>query len=164
MEDGWSRVQRRKTSANKANGVVTNLFVTDIPNGVTKTEFKKIFYPFGRLSDVNFEGKRDRNGKNFGFIRFVGVSDVRELERKLNGTKCRNNSLEVNVERRKRNPPAKQFQANKQVPFSSKVNVNGGGNPIRNVGGSFKDGRSFADVTGKHCDPPTPFKVSPPPL
>lgn len=45
------------------------------------------------------EIEKGKNGRYFGFICFDVVADPKELEIKLNGAKCRNNILEVNITR-----------------------------------------------------------------
>lgn len=80
----------------------TSYIVSNIPTGATKEEFRRIFNSHGKLSDVYFGGRKGKNVKNFGFIRFRGVSDKKVLEAHLNGTICRNNKLEINIVRHER--------------------------------------------------------------
>lgn len=122
------------------------------PTGATKVDIKKIFSPFGKLTDVYFGEKSGRNGKNFGFIRFVDVPDVKVLQEQLNRILCRNNKLEINVERHKRkDAPNNPIPVRKQFPTYSKV----ASNSIWNTSGGFRDGGSFAEVV-RHKAGPTP--------
>lgn len=107
MDGGeWTEVRRRNPSDNrKENESESSYFVTNIPDRATKSEFRKIFSRFGRLSDVYFGGKKGVNGKCFGFIRFQGVEDTKEMESMLNGTKCRNNTLKINIAKHERKIP-----------------------------------------------------------
>ena len=105
-EDGWTYVQRRKTTATREIPEdETTFYVTNIPHRATKKEFRSIFSKFGRLSDIYFGSRKGKNGKNFGFIRFVGVENVKAKEAELNGTKCRYATLEINIAKHQRKPP-----------------------------------------------------------
>ncbi|CAI9274475.1 unnamed protein product [Lactuca saligna] len=114
-EDEWMQVRRRKHQQRRVPmSDETTFFVTNIPNGATKTEFKKIFSSFGRLSDVFFVDKKGKDRKNFGFIRYLGVESVKEMEPKLNGVKCIKNILEINLEKHGRKVPLRgHFQSNR---------------------------------------------------
>ncbi|XP_023754450.1 uncharacterized protein LOC111902872 [Lactuca sativa] len=99
-EDGWTQVcRKRPQSRREQRPEETTFFVTNIPDGTTKAEFRTIFSSFGKLSDIYFGEKKGKNRKNFGFIRFLEVDYTQEMESKLNGTRCRNNVLEINIER-----------------------------------------------------------------
>lgn len=96
------------------------------------------FSRYGKLMDVYFGDRKGKNGKNYGFIRFVDVLDAKDMETKINREKCINNILEVNIVRHGRKahqirPMHKWF-----VP------------PIQNFTTSdeFVDKRSYAEVTG----------------
>ncbi|CAH1420760.1 unnamed protein product [Lactuca virosa] len=59
--DGWTEVRRRKTPAKFQTGLdETSFFVSNIPTGATKEEFRKIFNLFGGLTDIYFGGKKGR--------------------------------------------------------------------------------------------------------
>ncbi|CAH1441893.1 unnamed protein product [Lactuca virosa] len=101
----------------------------------------ELFSPFGKLIDIYFGEKKGKNGKNFGFIRFVDVPNVRALEQQLNGTKCRNSMLEINVEKHKRKEAQpKPIPVRKPPPTFSNASYH-----AKNT----RDGRSFAEVV-KH--------------
>lgn len=96
-----AEVRPRKTTTIKGSTTEeTTFFFTNISNGATKTESRKIFSRMGRLSDIYFGGNKGKNGKNYGFIRFLEVLDAKDLESKLNGVTFRNNKLEINIARR----------------------------------------------------------------
>ncbi|CAH1439809.1 unnamed protein product [Lactuca virosa] len=153
-EVGWTHAQRRKTPAN--NNVI-NFYVTNIPTGVTKAEFKEIFSPFGKLIDIYFGEKKGKKGKNFGFIKFVDVPNVRGLEQQLNGTRCRNNMLEINVEKHK----IKVAQPN-PIPVRKPLPTfyNNASYPARNT----RDERSFDEVVKHKAGPITPLQAPTPPI
>ncbi|CAH1447309.1 unnamed protein product [Lactuca virosa] len=151
MGEGWTQVRQRKAPANHRFGLEeTSFFVSNIPTGATKDEFRKIFNSFGKLTDIYFGGRKGKNGKNFGFIRYSGVDDKRTLEAKLNGTVCRSNKLEINIAKHERTLPKtnnRKFQSS--IPF--KVNV----------GGGFVGNRSYAEVAGAGAEPEIPQNQSP---
>ncbi|GKU91816.1 hypothetical protein SLEP1_g5631 [Rubroshorea leprosula] len=41
------------------------------------------FYKFGRVFDIYSPSRRSKKGRRFGFVRFLGVKDIKELERRL---------------------------------------------------------------------------------
>ncbi|CAI9293109.1 unnamed protein product [Lactuca saligna] len=68
----------------------------------------------GRLLDIYFGSNKGKNWENYGFIRFIRVSDIKALESKLNGVACRNNNLEINVARHgQKTPPLPPNKINK---------------------------------------------------
>ncbi|KAL4566368.1 hypothetical protein LXL04_030483 [Taraxacum kok-saghyz] len=86
----------------------------------TKGEIQKLFGKFGRLTDVFMGLKIGKNGKHFVFIRFAGVKDDVELERKLNGTTLRGKKLEINISihERKKNPRV-HTSVNRRMPSTT---------------------------------------------
>ncbi|CAH1451199.1 unnamed protein product [Lactuca virosa] len=83
---------------------------------------------------------KEKNGKNYGFVRFLGVEDVKNLESKLHGVICRNNILEVNIARHGRKAPHEPIRHKSRPPTTM------GTHNI--VGSGFVDNRSYAQVTG----------------
>ena len=82
-EHGWSEVRRRKPATKADNGVVASFFVSNVPEKVTKGELRHPFATFGVISDIYFGNRKGKNGKNFAFVRFQGVKDVKQLEKEL---------------------------------------------------------------------------------
>ncbi|KAL4576476.1 hypothetical protein LXL04_012570 [Taraxacum kok-saghyz] len=144
-EEKWTQVQRRKHPATNTGGRRTNFYVTNIPQGATKAEFTSIFSSFGKLVDIYFGEKKGRNGKNFGFIRFEGVEDEKQLEQKLNSAKCRSNYFEVNIERHRRKDP----QTDKRQGDAARTRQPGTANTTSTHVGGFRDQRSYAEAMGK---------------
>lgn len=106
--------------------------------GATKEEFRRIFNPFGTLSDIYFGGRKGKNGKNFGFIRFTGGTDTKTLEARLNGTLCKNNKLEINIVKHERETSKAFTKIGNNFPVQKSIPVKGG----------FVRRRSYAEVTG----------------
>ncbi|GKV09171.1 hypothetical protein SLEP1_g20713 [Rubroshorea leprosula] len=57
------------------------------------------FLKFGRVYDIYSPSRRSRNGSRFGFVRFLGVTDKKELERKLDQIRVGDQKLWVNMPR-----------------------------------------------------------------
>ncbi|CAH1445351.1 unnamed protein product [Lactuca virosa] len=105
-EGEWTKVRRRKTSpASNGNvGAITNFYVAGFPGCITKAELWKPFGRFGRVIDVYLGGKRDHRRQHFAFVRYMDVEDEKILEEKLQGTKCRDVTLSINLSKHKRKP------------------------------------------------------------
>ncbi|CAH1441689.1 unnamed protein product [Lactuca virosa] len=144
-EHGWTEVRRRKTTATAGNTTEEiTFFVTNIPNGAMRFEFRKIFSRWGKLSDIYFGGHKGKNGKNYGFIRFTGVPDAKDLESKLNGVACRNKKLEINIARHSRKtqpPPPGRTNPRTRTAASTQIKN-------RSHGGGHIDHRTYTQVTG----------------
>lgn len=130
---------RRHKPSEKRGEQETSFFVSNIPDRPSKSEFRRIFMPFGRLSDIYSGGNKSKAGKKFGFIRFMGVKDVKALESKLNGTKCRMNMLDINVAKHEKKLPNNLRQHTKPMGSNNWVAGNG-----------FVDNCSYAQVTGSN--------------
>ncbi|CAI9273456.1 unnamed protein product [Lactuca saligna] len=147
----WTQVRRKKTPANhRFRSDETSFFVSNIPTGATKDEFRRIFNAFGKLTDIYFGGRKGKNGKNFGFIRYSGVEDKRMLEAKLNGTICRSCMLEINIARHERAPP-ETINRKTHPPTHAKTKV----------GGGFVGNRSYAEVAGGNVGTEIPLNQAP---
>ncbi|KAM0035329.1 putative RNA recognition motif domain, nucleotide-binding alpha-beta plait domain superfamily [Helianthus debilis subsp. tardiflorus] len=78
---------------------VTKFFVTNLPQGCTPWERSEFVKVFGEVAGVYIAKKKDKVGNTFGFISFINVREVKELERALNGTKMGGSKLRVNIAR-----------------------------------------------------------------
>ncbi|CAI9266454.1 unnamed protein product [Lactuca saligna] len=137
--ENWTDVRRRKAPTKSQTGLdETSFFVLNIPTGVTKEEFRKIFKPFGELTDIYFGGRKGKNGKYFGFIRFKGVRDVGSLEAGLNGMLCRNHKLDINIAKHERKLPKSFIKTGSKNHKSTLIPA----------GGGFVGSRSYAKVIG----------------
>ncbi|KAL4562130.1 hypothetical protein LXL04_034324 [Taraxacum kok-saghyz] len=81
------------------------------PDGTKKEELSKTFGNFGRVADIYLGGRKDYQKKNSAFVRFAGVEDAKALEEKLQGIKCKEVVLAVNIAKHQR----------RQVPPSSRT-------------------------------------------
>ncbi|CAI9263778.1 unnamed protein product [Lactuca saligna] len=66
-----------------------------------------------KVMDVYFGLKKDFHKRNFAFVRYADIRDVKEMELKLQSIKCRGKTLEVNISKQQRKTQQYQYQ----VPF-----------------------------------------------
>lgn len=99
MEEVWTEVRRKtwEKNYNRKAEETTTFFVTNVPMEATKGEMQKTFEKHGKLTDVYMGQKVGKNGKHYAFIRYRGVTNAKELERKLDGAKIRGRILAVNI-------------------------------------------------------------------
>lgn len=95
-EDGWSRVERRR---NHFRGPITTLFFTHFPEDFSEKNMWGVFAKWGKVVDIFIPGKRNKEGRRFGFVRMVGVDDPAGLARRMDQTFIGNMKLFVNVPR-----------------------------------------------------------------
>lgn len=62
----------------------TTFFFRNFLEGCKGMEIRKKFEELGRVRDVYISEKKDKKGKRFGFVRFLGWIDEEEMLRKLN--------------------------------------------------------------------------------
>ncbi|KAF5760004.1 putative RNA recognition motif domain, nucleotide-binding alpha-beta plait domain superfamily [Helianthus annuus] len=74
----WSNVEYQKNYRGRGDGVEWTFLVQNIDDKVTRSILWRAFKPFGFVSDVYVARKRDTKGKCFGFVRYVGVVDMKE--------------------------------------------------------------------------------------
>ncbi|PWA53963.1 hypothetical protein CTI12_AA442730 [Artemisia annua] len=91
--DGWTWVFRKNNSqhtkpinnpfAKDMERIATSYFVTNFPESLDAKGLWKQFQPFGRIVDAFIANKRSKNGKRFGFIRFLGIRNEGEFAKVL---------------------------------------------------------------------------------
>lgn len=64
---------------------VTSFLFFNFPENWEVVSLWKTFKLYGEVSDIYMAGKRMRNGKKFGFVRFKNVDDIRKMEQRLGG-------------------------------------------------------------------------------
>ncbi|KAF5815142.1 putative RNA recognition motif domain, nucleotide-binding alpha-beta plait domain superfamily [Helianthus annuus] len=74
----WHDVQNRKNNRSRGDGVEWTFLVQNISDKVTRNVMWRAFRPFGFVSDVYVARKRDSRGRCFGFVRYVGVVNMKE--------------------------------------------------------------------------------------
>ncbi|KAJ0648258.1 putative RNA recognition motif domain, nucleotide-binding alpha-beta plait domain superfamily [Helianthus annuus] len=168
-DDGgpWSNVQNRKNSRGRGDGIEWTFLVQNLSNKVTRNVLWRAFRPYGFVSDVYVARKRDSRGRCFGFVRYVGVENVKETLISMNSVIMFNMKVSVSL--------AKYDKDHKKINYSSDMlgrnvwrpknghqnnsnqdaeNCNGGIHPLKNqvpnqgpsARSNTQDGRSFADV------------------
>ncbi|GKU93946.1 hypothetical protein SLEP1_g7495 [Rubroshorea leprosula] len=75
----------------------TTFFFTNVPDDWSYEGMWSTFLKFGRVYDIYSPNRRSRNGSRFGFVRFLGVTDKKELERKLDQIRVGDQKLWVNM-------------------------------------------------------------------
>nr|GEV03760.1 RNA-directed DNA polymerase, eukaryota [Tanacetum cinerariifolium] len=91
--NGWTWVFRNnKTSSSKPihnpyqrdmEKVATSFYVTNFRDSIDSRGLWNICTSYGRLVDAFITTKRSKEGKRFGFIRFIGVNNASSLVRSL---------------------------------------------------------------------------------
>ncbi|KAJ0445701.1 putative RNA-directed DNA polymerase [Helianthus annuus] len=83
----WSNVQYRNNRKSKGDGVEWSFLVHNLSDQVTRNILWRSFQPFGYVSDAYVARKRDTKGKCFGFVRYVGVVNMKETLASMNTVK-----------------------------------------------------------------------------
>ncbi|KAJ0467413.1 putative RNA recognition motif domain, nucleotide-binding alpha-beta plait domain superfamily [Helianthus annuus] len=74
----WHDVHNRKNNRSRGDGVEWTFLVQNISDKVTRNIMWRAFRPFGFVSDVYVARKRDSRGRCFGFVRYIGVVNMKE--------------------------------------------------------------------------------------
>ncbi|KAF5805004.1 putative RNA recognition motif domain, nucleotide-binding alpha-beta plait domain superfamily [Helianthus annuus] len=158
-DDGgpWSNVQYRKNRKSKGDGIEWTFLVQNLSDRVSRNLLWRAFQPFGYVSDVYVARKRDARGRCFGFVRYMGIVDVKETLLKLNTVKMFD--MKVLVSLAKYDKDHKRFNYAPenlgQSAWRPKGNAQDGGQPQvekqasgnTTSGPSYvQEGRSFADM------------------
>ncbi|XP_022014024.1 uncharacterized protein LOC110913507 [Helianthus annuus] len=86
-DGSWHEVQYRKNNRSRGDGVEWTFLVQNISDKVTRNVLWRAFQPFGFVSDVYVARKRDSRGRCFGFVRYVGVVDMKETLAVMNSVR-----------------------------------------------------------------------------
>ncbi|XP_035844362.1 uncharacterized protein LOC118490677 [Helianthus annuus] len=65
----------------------TTFYVTNLPCGISNSLLRKAFQPYGVVKDAYVARKKDVRGNNFGFIRYVGVTNINMVLEGMNSVK-----------------------------------------------------------------------------
>ncbi|KAI3751029.1 hypothetical protein L2E82_22028 [Cichorium intybus] len=151
--DGWTHVSGRRKRPPEKLGVIT-MFVSNLPEKVSKGELWKVFGKFGELSDVYIAQKKDANKRNFAFVRFKNNRNQSNIEAALQNISIAGRLLQVNVAKfdRKQQAMKGDFQYRRasetvKIPSDKRWNTRGV--------------RTFASVVaGCDVQPPPPPPAS----
>ncbi|PWA72620.1 hypothetical protein CTI12_AA267320 [Artemisia annua] len=83
-------------------------YFTNFPHNWNHTIMLDIFNKYGHAIDVYIAGKRNKDGKRFGFCRFTGVKDCIAFEKILNTIQIGTQKIKCNLARHQRKPPPRQ--------------------------------------------------------
>ncbi|GKV09903.1 hypothetical protein SLEP1_g21337 [Rubroshorea leprosula] len=75
----------------------TAFFFTNMSEDWSYTEMWRTFGKFGRVFDIYSPQRRSKNGRRFGFVRFLNVRNIRELKKQLDQIKVEGHKLWVNL-------------------------------------------------------------------
>jgi len=78
---------------------VSNFFFSNFLEGSKNSELWQIFAHYERVGEVFIPSKVDKWGKKFGFVKFLEVNDVEELEGRLQDVWVGEMRLKVNIAR-----------------------------------------------------------------
>lgn len=98
----WTEVWRHKNNTFQKNTGITNFYVTGFPDRTKKEELREPFSRFRKVVDIYFGMKKDYQKRNFAFVRYAFINNANEMEMKLQGIRCRNKTLEVNISKHQR--------------------------------------------------------------
>ncbi|GKV49694.1 hypothetical protein SLEP1_g56430 [Rubroshorea leprosula] len=105
----------------------TPLYFTNFPDDWSYGDMWRTFAKYGRVYDIYSPTKKDKNGKRFGFVRFLEVKNEAELEHQLG-------QIRIGVQKLRVNRPK----------YSMKNNSNSIVEPKNTSEGNIR--RSYADV------------------
>ena len=76
---------------------ISSFYFTRFPEEATEAELWQHFKKVGDVREVFISRKRNRSGRRYGFARFKGVDDVKQLERRLDNIVLGGLKLYVNI-------------------------------------------------------------------
>ncbi|GJW95793.1 RNA-directed DNA polymerase, eukaryota [Tanacetum coccineum] len=124
-----------RTKEDDVARISMSVYITNFPESVSAKELFHACKQYGHVVDSFIPTKRSKNGKRFGFVRFINVFNEERLVNNLCTVWVDHYKLHANIARFQRPPDKKEGDGVKKTNvFSSykkysKVNVNtGGGN------------------------------------
>ena len=83
-----------------------NIYVGNLPYGITDESLKDLFSDFGSVSDSNVITDRDTGrSKGFGFIEMPDQAEGEEAIKQLDGKELEGRNIKVNVAKPKEDKP-----------------------------------------------------------
>ncbi|GLT79034.1 hypothetical protein SLA2020_505440 [Shorea laevis] len=96
--DSGSGNRRRLTRFGKQYlDQATTFFFYNFPADRSAKDLWFCFWSFGKVADVYIPARRDRRGRRFGFVRMLNISNIKDMERKLNQIKLDSYHLKVKI-------------------------------------------------------------------
>ncbi|KAL4582404.1 hypothetical protein LXL04_006952 [Taraxacum kok-saghyz] len=84
--DGWQQVRNKKTRRKDhilMAKAATSFFFQNFPEGTSERALRQLFQPYGTVVDVSVPHKRDKANRQFGFVRFLKVSNPADFVQRL---------------------------------------------------------------------------------
>jgi hypothetical protein len=81
----------------KLNREATSFFFTHFDENTLVVDLWRVFAKFGRVGEVYVPKKLDKWGRRFGFVKYLEVSNVEELSKKLEDVRVGNTKLRINL-------------------------------------------------------------------
>ncbi|KAK9079537.1 hypothetical protein SSX86_001209 [Deinandra increscens subsp. villosa] len=155
-DGGWTVVEGRASKKEKGKGVskfdsddLVSFYVTNLPNACRKEWLAEAVAGFGELADTFNARRPNKVGNVFGFVKFRGVKDKWELERRMRGITVGVMRARVNLQKfdRSGKPVVREEPPLRSKPdvFPSRV-VNPGGCDVR-------PGKSFVEAVSGERSP-----------
>ena len=125
-------------SLNASPSPIITFHFTNFPSNWESMTMLEVFKRYGQALNVYIPGKRNIQGKRFGFCRFSGVSDIQGMERKLDSICIGTQKLKCNVAHHQRKldnsqPPLRQRIADQPRFVTSPNHIPLGKTPYANV-------------------------------
>lgn len=89
-------------------------FFTNFPDIFGNELMWKVFNLYGKVTDVYIPPKRNKDGDNFGFVRFANLQDSRAMEAQLDSILIGNQKPSVNIPRYERGFQKQRMPINNQ--------------------------------------------------
>ncbi|KAJ9547609.1 hypothetical protein OSB04_020152 [Centaurea solstitialis] len=137
-------VLRSPLGSDNLRGQARTFFFTNFSEEELERSLWQVFKKQGQLVDLYLARKRNGRGRRFGFVRFVKVSEWRNLEIKLNEIWLRNFKLRVNLARYGRKSLKSRDSSQGGKKFGGPSHLRGTA-PTKLAGGSSSL-RTFAEV------------------
>ncbi|KAJ0771109.1 putative RNA recognition motif domain, nucleotide-binding alpha-beta plait domain superfamily [Helianthus annuus] len=156
-DERWHDVagrNRRGAVRDQVEVLLTKLFVTNLPEICSRKEVSEVFDHLGEVAGVYLAQKRDKNGKNFGFISFRNVKDRKELLENCKGLRMGDFKLRINIARFAVENKFEPIEQNQKQQEKKEGNQN-----IRQPPQNFGTGLERARTEGfTYCDALTNLK------
>ncbi|PWA69647.1 hypothetical protein CTI12_AA294560 [Artemisia annua] len=150
-----------RTKEDNVARISTSVYITNFPESVSAKELFHVCKQYGHVVDSFIPTKRSKNGKRFGFVRFINVFNEERLVNNLCTIWVDRYKLHANIARFQRPPDKKERDGVKKTnAFSSpkeysKVNVNTGGGRVKEFASLANlklalGNEGFVDITIKY--------------
>lgn len=86
-----------------------NIYVGNLPYGITDEDLKTTFSEFGEVSSVNIiKDRMTGNSKGFGFVEMENDEEGQKAIEEINGKELQGRSLKVNLARPRQERPRQE--------------------------------------------------------